>query len=99
VRLIVVTVKPEDAAAAERVWKQDGAPLMIRQPGCQSEERLRSTAVKGAYISYAEGDSQASIDRYLLWFANIRPRACKRRLARAQIRRSAAFDTGGEFLY
>jgi quinol monooxygenase YgiN len=64
-RLIFVTVKPEDAAAAERVWKQDCAPLMIRQPGCQSEELLRSTEVKGEYISYAEWDSQASIDRYL----------------------------------
>jgi len=29
VRLIFVTVKPEDAAAAERVWKQDCAPLMM----------------------------------------------------------------------
>jgi len=39
---------------------------MIRQPGCQLEELLRSTEVKGESISYAEWDSQASIDRYLV---------------------------------
>ena len=65
VRLIFVTVKPEDAEAAERVWKQDCAPLMIKQKGCQSEDLLKSSEAKGEYISYAEWDSQASIDRYL----------------------------------
>jgi heme-degrading monooxygenase HmoA len=65
VRLIFVTVKAQDAAAAERVWKHDCAPLMIKQQGCQSEELLKSTDVRGEYISYAEWDSQASIDRYL----------------------------------
>ena len=65
VRLIFVTVKAEDAAAAERVWKNDCAPLMIKQKGCQSEELLKSTEVKGEFISYAEWDSQASIDKYL----------------------------------
>ena len=65
VRLIFVTVKAQDAAAAEKVWKQDCAPLMIKQKGCLSEELLKSTETPGEYISYAEWDSQASIDRYL----------------------------------
>ena len=65
VRLIFVTVKAQDAAAAERVWKKDCAPLMIKQPGCQSEELLKSVDVPGEYISYAEWDSEASIERYL----------------------------------
>jgi quinol monooxygenase YgiN len=65
VRLIFVTVKAQDASAAERVWKNDCAPLMIKQKGCQSEELLKSTEVPGEFISYAEWDSQASIDRYL----------------------------------
>ena len=65
VRLIFVRVKPDDAAAAERVWKADCAPLMIKQKGCLSEELLKSTETPGEYISYAEWDSQASIDRYL----------------------------------
>jgi heme-degrading monooxygenase HmoA len=65
VRLIFVTVKAQDAAAAERVWKKDCGPLMIKQPGCLSEELLKSTDVPGEYISYAEWDSQANIDRYL----------------------------------
>ena len=65
VRLIFVRVKAEDAAAAERVWKTDCAPLMIKQKGCLSEELLKSTETPGEYISYAEWDSQASIDRYL----------------------------------
>jgi quinol monooxygenase YgiN len=65
VRLIFVTVKAEDAAAAKRVWKTDCAPLMIKQKGCLSEELLKSTETPGEYISYAEWDSQASVDRYL----------------------------------
>ena len=65
VRLIFVTVRAEDAAAAERVWKQDCAPLMIKQPGCLSEALLKSGDKAGEYISYAEWDSQASIERYL----------------------------------
>jgi heme-degrading monooxygenase HmoA len=65
VRLIFVTVKAQDAAAAERVWKTDCAPLMIKQKGCLSEELLKSTETPGEYISYAEWDSQASIERYL----------------------------------
>ena len=65
VRLIFVTVKAQDASAAERVWKQDCAPLMIKQKGCLSEALLKSTEVPGEFISYAEWDSQASIDRYL----------------------------------
>jgi quinol monooxygenase YgiN len=65
VRLIFVTVKAEDASAAERVWKEDCAPLMIKQQGCLSEELLRSTEVPGEFISYAVWENQASIDRYL----------------------------------
>ena len=65
VRLIFVTVKPEDASAAERVWKTDCAPLMIKQPGCLSEKLLECVDAPGEFISYSEWDNQASIDRYL----------------------------------
>src|SRR5438552_17889152 len=58
VRLIFVTVKAEDAGAAERVWKNDCAPLMIKQKGCQSEELPKPTEVKGEVISYAALESQ-----------------------------------------
>jgi hypothetical protein len=33
VRMIYVKVNPSATAAAERVWKEDCAPLMIKQPG------------------------------------------------------------------
>jgi heme-degrading monooxygenase HmoA len=64
VRLIFVTVKPEDAAAAERLWKEECAPLMIGQQGCLSEELLKSLEVPGEYISYSVWENQESIDRY-----------------------------------
>ena len=64
VRLIFVTVKAEDGAAAERLWKEECAPLMIRQEGCLSEELLRSLEVPGEFISYSVWESQESIDRY-----------------------------------
>ena len=64
VRLIFVRVKPEEGTAAERLWKDECAPLMIRQEGCLSEELLRSIEVPGEYISYSVWESQESIDRY-----------------------------------
>jgi heme-degrading monooxygenase HmoA len=64
VRLIFVAVKPEDGPAAERLWKDECAPLMIRQEGCLSEELLKSMEAPGEYISYSVWESQESIDRY-----------------------------------
>jgi heme-degrading monooxygenase HmoA len=64
VRLIFVAVKPEEGAAAERLWKEECAPLMIRQQGCLSEELLKSVEAPGEYISYSVWESQESIDRY-----------------------------------
>jgi len=64
VRLIYVTVSPQDTAEAEHVWKQDCAPLMIQQDGCLSEELLRCSEAPGEYISYSEWRDQAAIDRY-----------------------------------
>lgn len=64
-RLIYVSVYPEQTAEAERIWKQDCAPLMIQQPGCQSEKLLKCLDAPGEYISYAEWDDQESIETYL----------------------------------
>ena len=64
VRLIFVTVKAADAAAAERLWKDECAPLMIRQKGCLSEELLKSLENPGEFISYSVWENQESIDRY-----------------------------------
>lgn len=64
IRLIHVKVKPDSCAEAERIWKQDCAPLMIKQPGCLSEELLKCTNEPGEYISYAEWDSAKAIEDY-----------------------------------
>jgi heme-degrading monooxygenase HmoA len=64
VRLIFVTVDPGQSADAERIWKMDCAPLMIRQPGCLSEKLLKCVDSPGEYISYSEWDSQEHIDEY-----------------------------------
>jgi quinol monooxygenase YgiN len=64
VRLIFVKVNPNERAAAERLWKDECAPLMIKQQGCLSEELLRSIEVPGEYISYSVWENQESIDRY-----------------------------------
>jgi quinol monooxygenase YgiN len=64
-RLIYVKVAPDQMAEAERVWKQDCAPLMIQAPGCLSEELLKCLDEPGEYISYSEWQDQASIDAYL----------------------------------
>ena len=64
-RLIYVRVPPEQMAEAERLWKEECAPLMIRQNGCLSEELLKCLDVPGEYISYSVWDNQQAIDNYL----------------------------------
>jgi len=63
-RLIYVTVPAVEAGEAERVWKEDCAPVMIKQPGCLSEELLKCTDTPGEYISYSEWQDEAAIERY-----------------------------------
>ncbi|MGE5538749.1 MAG: antibiotic biosynthesis monooxygenase family protein [Gemmatimonas sp.] len=64
VRLIYVKVKPDQQAEAEKVWKEDCAPLMIKQPGCLSEKLLKCVDAPGEYISYSEWESESAIDKY-----------------------------------
>ena len=75
VRLIFVTVNPADGPAAERLWKEECAPLMIKQDGCLSEELLRSTEAPGEYISYSVWENQACIDHYRASEAHQQPAA------------------------
>ena len=65
VRMIHVTFPPDQAAEAERNWKECCAPIMIRQHGCLSEQLLRSRDTPGDYISYSVWDSDESIRAYL----------------------------------
>ena len=64
IRLIYVTVKPEHVKEAINLWKNHCAPLMIKQPGCFSEELLECVDQPGEFISYSVWDTQSSIDRY-----------------------------------
>ena len=63
-RMILVHVPPEKSADAERLWKQDCAPLMIKQPGCLSESFLRGRENRGEFISLSTWESQQAIDKY-----------------------------------
>ncbi|MFN4282793.1 MAG: antibiotic biosynthesis monooxygenase family protein [Alphaproteobacteria bacterium] len=64
VRMLYVKVNPETAAEAERIWKQECAPLMIQQPGCLSEKLLKCHDEAGEYISYSEWEDAAAIETY-----------------------------------
>lgn len=64
VRLIHVNVDPGQIQEAERIWKEDCSPLMIRQKGCVSEQLLKCMDSPGEYISYSEWEAQEDIDRY-----------------------------------
>lgn len=64
-RLIYVTVSPDQMREAERIWKEECAPLMIKQPGCLSEELLRCVDAPGEYISHSTWQDEAAIERYL----------------------------------
>jgi len=63
-RMILVKVPTERAAEAERLWKQECAPLMIKQPGCVSEEFLRSRENPGEFISLSTWESEDAINAY-----------------------------------
>ena len=65
IRMIHVSFPPDQADAAERNWKECCAPIMIRQPGCLTEQLLRCREVAGDYISYSAWDSDESIRAYL----------------------------------
>ncbi len=64
-RLIYVKVDPSKVAEAQKVWKEDCAPLMIKQPGCMSEQLLQSLDDPAEMISYSEWQDEQSIERYL----------------------------------
>ena len=63
-RMIYVNVPQEKTAEAERLWKQECAPLMIQQPGCVSEQFLQGRENRGEFISLSVWEDQAAIDRY-----------------------------------
>jgi heme-degrading monooxygenase HmoA len=63
-RMILVNVPKERAAEAERMWKQECAPLMIQQPGCLSEQFLHGREDPGEFISLSTWENQAAIDKY-----------------------------------
>lgn len=64
VRMIYVTVQSNQINEAIKLWKDHCAPLMISQSGCLSEKLLECVDEPGQFISYAEWDSQESIDKY-----------------------------------
>lgn len=63
-RLIYVNVEPAQASEAERIWKEDCAPLMISEDGCLSEELLKCKDSPGEYISYSEWRDDRAVSRY-----------------------------------
>lgn len=63
-RMIYVSVPKEKIAEAERMWKQECAPLMIKAPGCKSEEFLRNRENPGEMISISTWENQEAIKKY-----------------------------------
>jgi quinol monooxygenase YgiN len=63
-RMVLVDVPVEMATEAERLWKNECAPVMISQPGCISEQLIRSRDNPGEFISLSTWTNQADIDRY-----------------------------------
>jgi heme-degrading monooxygenase HmoA len=63
-RMIIVKVPPDKAGEAEQLWKQECAPLMIKEPGCVSEQFLRNRENPGEFISLSTWESQEAIDNY-----------------------------------
>ena len=63
-RMIFVNVPADKAGEAVKLWKEECAPLMIKQPGCLSEEFLRGRENSGEFISVSTWEDQLAIDLY-----------------------------------
>ena len=63
-RMIYVNVPADKAGEAVRLWKEECAPLMIKQRGCVSEEFLRGRENPGEFISISTWEDQLAIDLY-----------------------------------
>jgi hypothetical protein len=46
-RMILVKVPADKSSEAERLWREDCGKLLIKQPGCKSEQFLRSPGTPG----------------------------------------------------
>jgi len=63
-RMILVKVPPDKSAEAERLWKQDCGPLLIKQPGCLDERFLRARENPGEFVSLSSWENLEAINRY-----------------------------------
>jgi len=54
-RRILVKVPPDKSADAERLWREDCGALLIEQPGCKSEQFLRSRKTRVSSFRLAAG--------------------------------------------
>src|SRR5262245_53851587 len=63
-RIIVVDVPADKTAQAQRLWKNECAPLLTKESGCLSKQLLRARDNDGEFISISTWEDQASIDRY-----------------------------------
>lgn len=63
IRLIYISVDASEVITAMQIWKNECAPIMIKQKGCISEKLLRSREAH-EFISYSEWESEADIAAY-----------------------------------
>jgi heme-degrading monooxygenase HmoA len=63
-RMIYVKVPADKCSEAERLWREDCAPLMKKVPGCLSEQFLRNRENPGEYISLSTWQDKEAVDRY-----------------------------------
>lgn len=64
VRLIHVKVAQDQMKEAERLWREDCAPLMKQARGMLSEELLKCVESPGEYISYSEWESEEALEAF-----------------------------------
>lgn len=95
VRLLFISVGPDDADEAIRIWKNDCAPLMISSPGCLSEELLHSLDAPGEFISHSVWQSTEDIERYRVSEAHERIKEHSRHLASGERPRIGLYEVAG----
>ena len=63
-RMIFITVTPEKVAEAERIWKNECGPLLMKQRGCMTHLFMRSRENPHKFVSLSHWATPQAIDEY-----------------------------------
>ena len=78
IRTITMNVPDDKTAEAEKTWKHELGPLLVRQTGCLTHLLLHSREIPTKFVSLSHWANQQAIDHYVAGSAREEIRNCTR---------------------